>query len=146
MAVALLLKTLGSFGAPLLGSYVAQEKGWRWVIGVIAITVGVLHVISIVLLRETYAPVLLRRQSKLRRNIVASKFKGIEAEITVRHFQSLLRPLKMLFSSPILLIVSFYIAVSYGLGYLLITTMTPIFQGLYGLSLGDVGWAFVGRR
>ena len=146
MAVALLLKMLGPFGAPLLGSYVAQEKGWRWVIGIIAVTVGVLHVISLVFLRETYAPVLLRRQSKLRRNIVASNFQGIKAEMTVRHFQSLLRPLKMLFSSPMLFILSLYISFSYGLGYLLITTMTPIFQGLYGLSLGDVGWAFVGRR
>ncbi|MCJ1405558.1 hypothetical protein MMC11_008786 [Xylographa trunciseda] len=145
MAVALLLQKLGPFGAPLLGSYVAQEKGWRCVIGIIAIAVGVLHVISLVSLRETYVPVLLRRQSKLCRNIVASKFQEIKAETAARHFQSLLRPLKMLCSSPMLFIVSFYIAVSYGLGYLLMTTMTPIFQSLYGLSLKDVGWAFLAQ-
>ena len=146
MAVALLLLMLGPFGAPLFGSYVGQENGWRWVIGGVAIAVGILHLVSLVLLRETYAPVLLRRQSKRHRKNDASKIHEIQTEMTAKHFQSLLRPLKLLFSSPVLLIVSIYIAISYGLGYLLVTTATPIFQDLYGLSVGEVGWALVGRR
>ena len=146
MSVTFLLVMLGPFGAPVLGGYVAQEEGWRWVIGVIAIAVGILHVVSIIFLRETYAPVLLRRQSKLCRSTVASKLQEMKAETTARHIQSMLRPVKIFFSSPMLFIVSSYIAVVYGLGYLLMTTMTPIFQGLYGFSLGDVGWVFVARR
>ena len=114
MAVALLLSLLGAFGAPLFGGYVAQGIGWRWVIGVIAIAVGVLHVISVVFLCETYAPVLLRRQFKLhslRRNTVTNSFPGTKAGTALISFQSLLRPARILFASPILLIVSFYLSV-----------------------------------
>ena len=53
-------------------------------------------------------------------------------------------PLRMLFLSPIVFILSFYMSVVYGLLYLLFTTITGVFQGQYNWSPEICGLAFIG--
>ena len=147
MAVARLLKMMGPFGAPVVGSYVAEAWGWRWVIGGIAIAVGGLQVVALCVLRESYVPVLAKREGKvLGKNGVGDFHGEMKAGTTGRRLLSLLRPVRMCFLSPMLFVVSFQIATTYGSEYLLLTTIAPVFRELYGLSLGEVGWAFMGRR
>lgn len=58
---------------------------------------------------------------------------------------SIIRPLKMLFFQPIVLILSIFMAVVYGYLYLLFTTITAVFEGPgYNFSGGVVGLTFIG--
>jgi len=50
----------------------------------------------------------------------------------------------MLFLSPIVFVLSLYMAVVYGYLYLLFTTLTLVFENNYGFSQGTVGLTFLG--
>lgn len=54
-----------------------------------------------------------------------------------------LRPLKMLFLSPIVFLLSLYMAVTYGLLYLLFTTITSVFVGTYGFATDITGLVYI---
>lgn len=57
---------------------------------------------------------------------------------------AIFRPIKMLFLSPIVFLLSIYMATIYGYLYLLFTTFTRVFQGQYGFSNGSVGLTYIG--
>lgn len=57
---------------------------------------------------------------------------------------SFIRPMKMLFLSPIVLALSTFMAVVYGYLYLLFTTLTGVFEGTYHFSSGAVGLTYLG--
>ena len=68
--------------------------------------------------------------------------KGISKK---EHFKrAIVRPTKMLLFSPIVLVLSIYMAVVYGYLYLLFTTLTLVFEKQYGFSQGTVGLTFLG--
>ena len=58
--------------------------------------------------------------------------------------RSIIRPAKMLFFSPIVLLLSIDMAVVYGYLYLLFTTITEVFQSRYHFSQGSVGLTYLG--
>ncbi|RHZ64935.1 uncharacterized protein CDV56_108231 [Aspergillus thermomutatus] len=55
---------MGPILGPIIGGFVTITVGWRWVQGVCCIFIGVVWIIGIVLLPETYGPVLLRRRAR----------------------------------------------------------------------------------
>ena len=164
MAVFALGPLLGPCIGPVAGSFLSQAAGWRWIFWLLAIAVspmvisietyansfqgGVLSTFALFFLRETFDPVLLqRRVNKLRKETgnmqLRSKLdKGISKK---EHFKrAIVRPTKMLLFSPIVLVLSIYMAVVYGYLYLLFTTLTEVFEGQYGFSQGTVGLTFLG--
>lgn len=99
-------------------------------------------------MRETYAPTLLERKAKMLReknndplykSKYASKFSG---KIVFQH--AIIRPLKLLFKSPIVALLSLHLALTFGLLYLLVTTLTYIFEEVYGFSTQSSGLTFLG--
>jgi MFS family permease len=58
--------------------------------------------------------------------------------------RNLIRPSKMLILSPIVALMSIYIAVLYGFLYILFTTFTLVFEGQYGFSASSSGLSFLG--
>jgi hypothetical protein len=58
--------------------------------------------------------------------------------------QSIVRPAKMLFLSPIVFLLSLFMAITYGYLYLLFTTIPKVFQENYGFTSGTVGLAYLG--
>ena len=57
---------------------------------------------------------------------------------------SIVRPTKMLCCSPIVFSLSLLIAIIYGYMYVLFTTMTAVFEQMYGFSQGTVGLTYLG--
>jgi MFS family permease len=57
---------------------------------------------------------------------------------------SIVRPTKMLFLSPIVFLLSLYVAIIYGYLYLLFTTISDVFETQYGFSQGSVGLSYLG--
>ncbi len=57
---------------------------------------------------------------------------------------SIFRPLKLIAFSPIVLLLSIYLAVLYGYLYLLFTTFPRVFEAQYGFSSQTVGLTYIG--
>ncbi|OQE26191.1 hypothetical protein PENFLA_c007G08944 [Penicillium flavigenum] len=57
---------------------------------------------------------------------------------------ALVRPTKLLIFSPIVLVLSIYVALIFGLLYLLFATFSMVFEGQYGFSTGISGLAYLG--
>jgi hypothetical protein len=101
--------------------------------------------------RETNPRVLIRRKTEalrasLNRPELISAYDtagGEQSKVTILR-SGLLRPLKMLFRSPIVFLLALYMSVVYGLLYLLFTTITGVFQGSYGWHPEICGLAYIG--
>lgn len=56
---------------------------------------------------------------------------------------AIVRPLKILIGSPTVLLMSLYIAVVFGIMYLMLSTFTFVFGRQYGFSSGTVGLSYI---
>ena len=54
---------MGPTLGPIVGGFVGESVGWRWIQGVIAIFTGALWILGTFTIPETYAPVLLRKRA-----------------------------------------------------------------------------------
>lgn len=132
-----------------LGGFAGAALGWRWVQGIMAILTGVLTTIGIVGLPETYAPVLLHwRAEKLCKTtglLYRSKFEE-KAQITLGHLLkiSLSRPWIFLFREPIVLFFSIYMAVIYGILYMLVGAFPILYHEEKHWAPGVDGLPFLG--
>lgn len=99
-------------------------------------------------LRESYPPILLERKAiKLRKETgnenLRSKLASPLSPAALFKI-AIVRPMKLLFLSPIVLALSTYMAVVYGYLYLLFTTITEVYQKQYHFSQGKVGLTYLG--
>lgn len=148
MAIWALGPLMGPVIGPVAGGYLAQAKGWRWVFWVIAMAAGVITISAFFSLRESYPPILLERKTKMLRKETGNedlKSKLASPLSPAALFKvSIVRPMKLLFFSPIVLALSTYMAVVYGYLYLLFTTITEVYEGQYHFNQGTVGLTYLG--
>ncbi|KAF2759379.1 MFS general substrate transporter [Pseudovirgaria hyperparasitica] len=147
MAIWALGPLLGPVIGPVAGGFLVEGAGWRWVFWLLAIVGGVFTVLAFLLLRESYAPVLIgRKVARLRKetgnmNLRSKLDNGLTSKELLK--RALVRPTKMLFLSPIVFLLSLYMAVAYAILYLLFTTFTFVFERSYGFSPGNVGLTYI---
>ncbi|KAL8833998.1 MAG: hypothetical protein Q9170_003972 [Blastenia crenularia] len=141
--------TLG--GGTIADMIVQEKRGGMMAIfamGPLLGPAGAITLSAFVLLRETYAPVLLERKAKqLRAETNNPEMKSkFSADLSPRDYfkRAIVRPFKLLLFSPIVLALSTFMAVVYGYLYLLFTTITEVFETTYHFSSGSVGLAFLG--
>jgi MFS family permease len=142
---------IGPVAGPIAGGFMGETVGWRWIFWVVMIAAGVVAFGIEVLNRETYAAVLIRRKTErlskeLRRSDLRSAYETSAEKVSIlsEMKQSLKRPLLLLIRSPIVLLLSLYVSVVYGLLYLFFTTIASVFETQYGFSAGLSGLAFLG--
>ncbi|KAJ5467886.1 hypothetical protein N7475_005638 [Penicillium sp. IBT 31633x] len=141
---------IGPFAAPFVGGFIAESAlGWRWTMYISAIMVFLAFGLIVVFLDETYAPVILvRKAATLRRQTrnwgIHAKQDEVEVDFGELLRNNFARPIVMLVTEPILLLVSLYISFIYGLIYALLGAYPVVFQGVYGMNMGVGGLAFVG--
>jgi hypothetical protein len=99
-------------------------------------------------MQESYAYVILQRKTnRLRKETRNPHLKSAldTGKSPKELFKfSIVRPLKMLFLSPIIFLVSINMAVVYGYLYLLFTTFPRVFEGKYGFTDGNIGLTYLG--
>jgi multidrug resistance protein len=140
---------LGPSIGPIVGGFLGEAEGWRWVEGLMAIFTGTLWIACSLYVPETYAPVLLRKRaaklSKLTGKVYVSK---MDLHVKTTRAQqvktTLLRPWVLLLREPIVLLTSIYMAIVYGTLYLLFAAFPIVFQQNRGWSPGIGGLAFIG--
>ncbi|KFY90078.1 hypothetical protein V498_06186 [Pseudogymnoascus sp. VKM F-4517 (FW-2822)] len=139
---------LGPVIGPVAGGFAAESIGWRWIFYILAITTGVFSLMCLVLLKESYAPVLLaRKTARLIKETGNTDLRSkLDTGLTPREVfaRAIVRPMKLLVLSPIVLTLSMYMGVVYGYLYLLFTTFTVVFADQYHFSSGSIGLCFLG--
>ncbi|KAM3419057.1 hypothetical protein BST61_g5012 [Cercospora zeina] len=115
--------TIGPILGPLIGSVLVQSAlGWRWIANVVAIASFLIAICTFPFMPETYSPLLLARRAERMRHMTrnwAYRSKSEEARSSLGDFAEryLLRPARMLALEPILLMMTMYVSVSFGLLY-----------------------------
>ncbi|KAI0975928.1 fluconazole resistance protein 1 [Xylaria arbuscula] len=141
---------LGPVIGPLIGGFIAEGLGWPWDFWILAILHGAVAIVALVFLRETNPKILLERKAVRLRTITGNT--ALRSELTHTHsinpkqvlIGALVRPTKMLFQSPILLVLSLYVAFIFGTTYLLFTTFPVVFEDQYGFTVATSGLAYLG--
>ncbi|KAJ5678904.1 hypothetical protein N7462_007148 [Penicillium macrosclerotiorum] len=152
MAISLYALTVfvGPFCAPFTGGFIASSYlGWRWTLYIPAILSLVNGALSVFFLRETYVPCLLvEKAAKLRRETnnwgIHAKQERLEVDPKELIEKFFIRPLRMLVTEPIILLVSMYMSFIYGLVYALLEAYPYVFENIYGMRPGVSGLPFIG--
>ncbi|TKY90053.1 hypothetical protein EX895_000051 [Sporisorium graminicola] len=140
---------LGPALGPITGGFLGETQGWKWVIGFLAIFSGVMTLLGLLTMPETYAPVLLRWRAEKLAKVTGESYickldKGRDLRLKTQFKVALLRPWLLLIYEPIVLLLSIYIAIIYGILYSLFGAFPIVFQKLRGWSPGIGGLAFLG--
>ena len=141
---------MGPTLGPIVGGFLGETEGWRWVEGLMAIFTGVLWIVGSLTIPETYAPVLLKNRaaelSKITGKVYKSKIEVERGRQTLgQSFKiALSRPWILLLTEPIVLLLSIYMAIIYGTLYMMFAAFPIVFQQERGWSEGVGGLAFLG--
>ncbi|EPQ59329.1 MFS general substrate transporter [Gloeophyllum trabeum ATCC 11539] len=149
MAVYNMGPLIGPVIGPIIGGYVAETIGFRYVFIIVACLCAFVAALAIPLLQETYAPVIRLRLAK----------KAGDPEKAAKQHPHLLqehrsklhvlwlnvsRPFILLGTSFICFILSAYMALMYGIYYLMFSTFPELFTDVYHFNLGSTGLAYIG--
>lgn len=147
MAAYIMGPVLGPTIGPIIGSNLMAAAGWRWNFWLMAIASGVMAVLVVVFLHESYPYVILKRKTaRLRRETGSQSLRSaLDTSKTPRQLFafSILRPLKMLVS-PIIFLMSAYAATVFSYAYLCFTTFPRIFKDQYGFGSRASGLTSIG--
>ncbi|KAK4133744.1 MFS general substrate transporter [Trichocladium antarcticum] len=139
---------LGPAIGPVAGGYLIRASSWRWVYWLIAMLAGVLAVFTFFTLQESYAPVILQRKAaKLRKETGNQALRGQFTDTSIsaasRLKLAIIRPIKLLFLVPIITSMASYVAITYGILYLLFSTFSLVFPTHYGFGEGESGLVYI---
>ncbi|OHW97282.1 cycloheximide resistance protein [Colletotrichum incanum] len=138
---------LGPTIGPIIGGNLTPAAGWRWDFWLMAIASGVMTVLIVLFLHESYPYVILKKKTaRLRKQTGNQNLRSAldTGKTPSQLFAfSIFRPLKMLIS-PIVFLMSAYAATVFSYAYLCFTTFPPIFKDQYGFGSGASGLTTIG--
>lgn len=114
---------IGPAIGPLVGGFLSDAAGWRWLYWIQLILAGVVFLLITFTLPETYTPTILaKRATKLQIEKNDTSY-VTEADLDSRPMGEklrifMIRPFQLLFLEPIVFFLSLYMAMLYGLLYM----------------------------
>ncbi|THH13906.1 hypothetical protein EW146_g6361 [Bondarzewia mesenterica] len=143
---------LGPVMGPVVSGFIVESYlGWRWVFWVMMMFAGACTALAILFMPETFAPVLLHKKAKRLRKADPVANKDLYAELEKHKFslsqlasRTISRPFKMMAMEPILVLVTIYLSIVYGVIYALFEAFPVTFIGKHGLTLSQDGLIFIG--
>ncbi|QSZ31197.1 hypothetical protein DSL72_000760 [Monilinia vaccinii-corymbosi] len=150
-ALAFSFWSIGSLNGPivgtLIGGFTAEYLGWRWTNWVVMIFAGCAW-ISCSLVKETYAPAILRKRAAKMREEMGDERYWCRFDEKKRFHEilkvNLSRPFILCATEPILWFWNAYIGILYGILYLCFIAYPIIYTDMRGWTLGQTGLAFLG--
>lgn len=141
----------GPLLAPFIGGFIIMNPslGWRWTEYLVTIMGFLAFSLDLLFLEETYPPIVLQQKaSMLRRRTlnwgIHAKQEEIEVDFRELVTKNFSRPLRLLVTEPIVLLLSIYMAFIYGLLYLFLTAYPIVFQQIHGFNPGVGGLPYFG--
>jgi multidrug resistance protein len=141
-------QSMGPSLGPVCGSFICERLGWRWAYWILLCATGTFTILITFFMKESYATlVMMRKTERLRKELNRPELQSqLQLKLTPKQLirRSLIRPSKLLTRSPIVFLISLYIATLYGMMYLMFTTIPIIFTNIYGWSTELTGLAYLG--
>ncbi|ROW01317.1 hypothetical protein VMCG_05900 [Cytospora schulzeri] len=139
---------IGPAIGPLIGGYLSDAAGWRWLYWIQLIFAAVVWVFITFTVPETYAPTILAKRAKKMRKETGNADHVTEAELDTRPLSErlrifLIRPLQLLFGELIVFLIALYMSVLYGLLYMFFVAFPIVYQEGKGWSAGSTGLMFI---
>ncbi|KAJ7585357.1 MFS polyamine transporter [Mycena floridula] len=143
---------LGPVLGPVVGGAIADSSlSWEWVFWVMMMFAGACTATAAVFVPETYAPIILQRKAARLRKQDPVLYKDLRSEHEnqdwslqgVAH-RTIYRPFHMLVLEPILVLVTIYLSIVYGVLYALFEALPIIFIQHRGFTTLQSGLIFVG--
>ncbi|MBE3050083.1 MFS transporter [Candidatus Bathyarchaeota archaeon] len=137
---------------PIVGGFVVNSISWRWDFWIVLILATIITILIEVFSTETNPRILIDRKvqrlrKELDRDDLRSCYEAIHEgppKSTSRiMMDGLIRPMKLLFLSPLVCSMSLFISYNYGLLYLLFTTIPDVFRTTYGWSTAMSGLVYL---
>ncbi len=125
---------------PITGSFLGMAYGWRGIEWFLAIMSGSLWLVGSLIIPETYSPVLLRRRAQALSRLDGMVFRS-KAEKPDTSYASIVktacvRPWLLLVVEPVVFLLSAYLAIEYGILYLLFAAFPIVYRDQRGWSAG----------
>ncbi|KAF2203889.1 MFS general substrate transporter [Delitschia confertaspora ATCC 74209] len=139
---------IGPAVGPLVGGFLSDAKGWRWLYWIQLILSGAVWALITFTVPETYTPTLLaKRAKKLRKDTGNDKY-VTEEDLDKRPLSErlrifLFRPFQLLCQELIVLLISIYMSVLYGILYMFFVAYPIVYQEGKGWSAGSTGLMFL---
>jgi multidrug resistance protein len=139
---------IGPAIGPLVGGFLSDARGWRWLYWIQLIFAGCVWILISFTVPETYAPTILARRAAKLRKETNSPDHVTEQELDMRPLSErlrvfLIRPFQLLFGELIVFLISLYMSVLYGLLYMFFVAFPIIYQKGKGYSAGKTGLMFI---
>jgi len=114
---------IGLVIGPLVGGYVSDGLGWRWLYWCQMLAAGLAFALITLTVPETFAPAILAGRAKRLRRESGEKHHVTEEDLDPRPFKQrlrtcLVRPFQLLFGELIVFLVSCYVSILFGLLYM----------------------------
>jgi MFS transporter, DHA1 family, multidrug resistance protein len=141
---------MGPMLGPFIGGFIVTSYlGWRWTAYISSIMGWLSFGLIFFFLRESYPPVVLvAKAAELRRRTknwgIHAKQEEVEVDMRELVTKNFSRPIRLLFTEPVILLITIYMSFIYGLLYLFLTAYPLVFQGVHGMSPGVGGLPFFG--
>ncbi|KAI8450351.1 major facilitator superfamily domain-containing protein [Phakopsora pachyrhizi] len=153
-SIAMTVFTAGTFigpaMGPVVGNFIVSSKlGFRWVFWIMMIFGSICFILSVIFLPETFSPVLLSRRAKsLRLSTGNQSLYALHdrADFSIRSIirRTIFRPIEMICTEPILLMVNVYMSITYGLMYTMLKAVPVIWSQTRGFTPSQMGLIFIG--
>jgi len=144
---------LSTFGGPavgpVVGSFITKSYlGWRWTQWITLIWACAMLILIALTLKESYVPLILSQKAKKIR--FETKNWAVHAKMDEQQFSAekiltvyILRPLKMLATEIMLLLLTIYTALVYGILYLLFSSVPLEMEGRRRIETGVASLPFI---
>lgn len=136
---------------PSIGGIVSEALGWRWTFWLTVIIASPLQLLFFITYRETYRVRILElKASHLRKKtgnqLLRSKYEFEKGDLSKSRvlWKVILRPLKLLIFSPVVLLVGVCSAVGMSFVYVLITSLPEIYGKRYHMNKSVIGLTYWG--
>lgn len=132
----------GPLVSPIVGAFITYSYlGWRWTQYIIAIPSCAVLIPFVLFAKESYRPVILvGKAEELRQRTgiwgIHAPQEDVSFDFREVCERNVVRPIKMLFTEPVLLIISVYIGYIYGIQYLCLECFPIIFTGYENAGRG----------
>lgn len=140
---------IGPIAGPIMGGFITQSYlGWRWTAWITLIMAMFFGFLGLILVPETSHPTLLQQRAKKLRFetknwAIHAKADEIQLDLHSIIYTYLFRPFHMLIREPILVLVTLYMALIYGILYLFFEAYPISFQEDRGWNQGVGALPFI---
>jgi MFS family permease len=144
MSLIMLAPLTGGALGPAIAGTMSETWGWRSIVWLSALAMTICTVCVVLVYRETYKVVILRRRAAHLRETTGNASlrtrydTGLESLTT-----SVLRPFVVYFHSPYIILISFFAGATFTWFYIMSTTLPEILEHLYHLSPAQIGSSFI---